>query len=81
MFDLPALTDVKLGVDGPEFVSALALTDGSVTGGGGDDGKINSSRVHVVWSASKLFGMSGFRVAASYPSTTQPHTPPSLSLP
>ncbi|KAF2686281.1 PLP-dependent transferase [Lentithecium fluviatile CBS 122367] len=41
------------------FVSALSLTEPLVPEGAV---KIDPSRVHVVWSASKLFGISGLRV-------------------
>jgi hypothetical protein len=53
----------------PKFVSALSLTEPLVPEGAV---KVNPSRVHVVWSASKLFGMSGFRVV-SYSLTSLPH--------
>jgi aspartate/methionine/tyrosine aminotransferase len=43
----------------PSFVSALSLTEPFVPEGAV---KVDPSRVHVVWSASKLFGMSGFKV-------------------
>ncbi|KAF1845286.1 PLP-dependent transferase [Cucurbitaria berberidis CBS 394.84] len=43
----------------PNFVSALSLTEPLVPEGAV---KVDPSRIHVVWSASKLFGMSGFRV-------------------
>lgn len=42
-----------------EFVSALSLTEPLVPEGAV---KVDPSRVHVIWSASKVFGMSGFRV-------------------
>ncbi|ORX90764.1 pyridoxal phosphate-dependent transferase [Clohesyomyces aquaticus] len=41
------------------FVSALSLTEPLVASGAV---KVDPSRVHVVWSASKLFGSSGLRV-------------------
>jgi aspartate/methionine/tyrosine aminotransferase len=41
------------------FVSTLSLTEPLVPEGAV---KIDPSRVHVVWSASKLFGLSGLRV-------------------
>jgi bifunctional pyridoxal-dependent enzyme with beta-cystathionase and maltose regulon repressor activities len=55
-----ALTDLH-GVSNkaPKFVSALSLTEPLVPEGAV---KVDPSRVHVVWSASKLFGISGFRV-------------------
>jgi aspartate/methionine/tyrosine aminotransferase len=43
----------------PEFVSALSLTEPLVRTGAV---KVDPSRVHVVWSVSKLFGLSGLRV-------------------
>ncbi|KAH7083187.1 pyridoxal phosphate-dependent transferase [Paraphoma chrysanthemicola] len=43
----------------PKFVSALSLSEPLVPEGAV---KVDPSRVHVVWSASKLFGMSGFRI-------------------
>ncbi|RAR16495.1 spindle pole body component alp14 [Stemphylium lycopersici] len=43
----------------PDFVSALSLTEPFVPEGAV---KVDPSRVHVIWSASKLFGMSGFKV-------------------
>lgn len=45
----------------PHFVSALSLTEPLVRSGAV---KVDPSRVHVIWSASKLFGMSGFRVVS-----------------
>jgi hypothetical protein len=41
------------------FVSALSLTEPFVPEGAV---KVDPSRVHVVWSASKLFGLSGMKV-------------------
>lgn len=65
--EIYALMDLDLN-DGGEgrgektkFVSALSLTEPLVPEGAV---KIDPSRVHVVWSASKLFGMSGFRVVS-----------------
>ncbi|EOA91804.1 uncharacterized protein SETTUDRAFT_178211 [Exserohilum turcica Et28A] len=43
----------------PGFMSALSLTEPLVPEGAV---KVDASRVHVVWSPSKLFGLSGFRV-------------------
>jgi aspartate/methionine/tyrosine aminotransferase len=43
------------------FVSTLALTEPLVPEGAV---KIDPSRVHVIWSASKLFGLSGLRVVS-----------------
>ncbi|KAF2728218.1 PLP-dependent transferase [Polyplosphaeria fusca] len=45
--------------DAPSFISALSLTEPLVPEGAV---KVDPSRVHVVWSASKLFGSHGFRV-------------------
>ncbi|KAG9187385.1 hypothetical protein G6011_05256 [Alternaria panax] len=43
----------------PQFVSALSLTEPFVPEGAV---KVDPSRVHVVWSSSKLFGTSGLKV-------------------
>lgn len=43
----------------PRFVSALSLTEPLVPEGAV---KVDPSRVHVIWSASKLFGLGGLRV-------------------
>lgn len=45
----------------PSFVSALSLTEPLVPEGAV---KIDPSRVHVVWSASKLFGAGGLRIVS-----------------
>jgi gliotoxin/aspirochlorine biosynthesis aminotransferase len=45
--------------DASPFASALSLTEPLVPEGAV---KVDPSRVHVVWSASKLFGSSGFRI-------------------
>ncbi|CAN9159617.1 unnamed protein product [Alternaria alternata] len=57
--EVSALISVS-GVDSkaPRFVSALSLTEPFVPEGAV---KVDPSRVHVVWSASKLFGMSGLK--------------------
>lgn len=60
--EIYALMDLKVDLRAPKFVSALSLTEALVPSGAI---KIDPSRVHVVWSASKLFGMSGFRVVSS----------------
>jgi aspartate/methionine/tyrosine aminotransferase len=60
VFALTKLNDIH--DDPPNFVSALALTEPLVPEGAV---KVDPSRVHVVWSASKLFGSSGFRVVSS----------------
>ncbi|CAO2655780.1 Nn.00g045830.m01.CDS01 [Neocucurbitaria sp. VM-36] len=57
VFALTGLTGVP--TNAPKFVSALSLTEPLVPEGAV---KVDPSRVHVVWSASKVFGMSGFRV-------------------
>lgn len=80
--EIYALTDLNVGVGvsrkekcGAKFVSALELTEPLVPSGAV---KVDPSRVHVVWSASKLFGMSGFRIVRIYPISFFP-SPPSLS--
>jgi aspartate/methionine/tyrosine aminotransferase len=45
-----------------DFVSALSLSEPLVPEGAV---KVDPSRVHVVWSASKLFGLSGLKVVSS----------------
>jgi len=61
--ELYALTDLKSASDdAPAFVSALSMTEPLVPEGAV---KVDPSRVHVVWSASKLFGSSGFRVVSA----------------
>lgn len=62
IYALSTLTDAP--DDSPSFVSALALTEPLVPEGAV---KIDPSRVHVVWSASKLFGSSGLRVVSQVP--------------
>ncbi|KAF2634811.1 PLP-dependent transferase [Massarina eburnea CBS 473.64] len=57
IFAISSLNGTPTG--SPPFVSALSLTEPLVPEGAV---KIDPSRVHVVWSASKLFGSSGFRV-------------------
>jgi hypothetical protein len=61
----------------PKFVSALSLTEPLVPEGAV---KIDPSRVHIVWAASKLFGCSGFRIA-SHPHPQRPSTNPPAGLP
>jgi aspartate/methionine/tyrosine aminotransferase len=66
--EIYALTDLNVAQEKAHpFVSALSLTEPLVPEGAV---KVDPSRVHVVWSASKLFGMSGFRIVC-----------PSASLP
>jgi aspartate/methionine/tyrosine aminotransferase len=63
--EIYALTDLNVTPSkAPPFVSALSLTEPLVRSGAV---KVDPSRVHVVWSASKLFGMSGFRIVGSIP--------------
>ncbi|KAF2278028.1 PLP-dependent transferase [Westerdykella ornata] len=57
VFALASLQDAP--DDAPAFASALSLTEPLAPEGAV---KIDPSRVHVVWSASKLFGSSGLRV-------------------
>jgi aspartate/methionine/tyrosine aminotransferase len=60
--EIYALTDLNVTPSkAPPFVS---LTEPLVRSGAV---KVDPSRVHVVWSASKLFGMSGFRIVGSIP--------------
>jgi hypothetical protein len=86
IYALTDLTDVPDKSAG--FVSALGLTEPLRSEGAV---KIEASRVHTVWSASKVFGMSGFRVvrlpspsrllaftdvaAGLHHIPTQPHSP------
>ena len=65
--EIYALTDLNDMPDkAPSFVSALSLAEPLVPEGAV---KVDPSRVHVVWSASKVFGMSGCRVVSSLPYT------------
>lgn len=58
--EMYALTNLSTApAKAPSFVSALSLTEPLPRSGAV---KVDPSRVHVIWSASKLFGMSGFRV-------------------
>ncbi|UPX15483.1 uncharacterized protein EKO05_0005929 [Ascochyta rabiei] len=57
--ELYALTDLGHIKKGEEFVSVLSLTEPLMPEGAI---KVDPTRVHVVWSASKLFGVSGLRV-------------------
>ena len=60
--EVSALLTVKVkGVESraPEFVSALSLTEPLAPEGAR---KLDPSRVHVVWSGSKLFGVGGLKV-------------------
>jgi aspartate/methionine/tyrosine aminotransferase len=60
--EIYALTNLNaVPAKASEFVSALSLVEPLVRTGAV---KVDASRVHVVWSASKLFGMSGFRVVS-----------------
>lgn len=58
--EILALTSLNNAPDSaPRFTSALSLTEPLVPEGAV---KVNPASVHVVWSASKLFGSSGLRV-------------------
>ncbi|KAL1606492.1 hypothetical protein SLS60_003896 [Paraconiothyrium brasiliense] len=58
--EIYALTELKERPQkSAKFVSALSLTEPLVPEGAV---KIDPSRVHVIWAASKLFGSSGFRI-------------------
>ncbi|KAF2448986.1 PLP-dependent transferase [Karstenula rhodostoma CBS 690.94] len=57
IYALTALNDTPR--NSSRFVSALSLTEPLVPEGAV---KIDPSRVHVIWAASKLFGSSGFRI-------------------
>jgi len=57
--EMYALANLNVDGKGNEFVSALSLNEPFMPQG---YVKVDPSRIHVVWSASKLFGMSGFRV-------------------
>lgn len=59
--ELYALTDLGGVKKGEEFVSVLSMTDPFLPQGAI---KVDPNRVHVVWSASKLFGVSGLRVVS-----------------
>lgn len=59
--ELYALTDLGHVKKGEEFVSVLSLTNPFMPEGAI---KVDPNRVHVVWSASKLFGVSGLRVVS-----------------
>ncbi|KAL5411671.1 hypothetical protein PMIN03_004711 [Paraphaeosphaeria minitans] len=57
IYALTTLNDTR--PNNAKFVSALSLTEPLVPEGAV---KIDPSRVHVIWAASKLFGSSGFRI-------------------
>lgn len=59
--ELYALTDLGHVKKSEEFVSVLSLTDPFLPEGAI---KVEPNRVHVIWSASKLFGLSGLRVVS-----------------
>jgi aspartate/methionine/tyrosine aminotransferase len=72
MDEVYALANVNSGDEkAPGFVSALSLTEPLVPAGAV---KVDPSRVHVVWSASKLFGLDGFRVVSPPPVPAPPIT-------
>ncbi len=55
-----ALSELKdVPAKAPKFVSALSLTEPLVPEGAV---KVDPSRVHVIWSPSKVFGMGGLRI-------------------
>ncbi|KAF2631864.1 PLP-dependent transferase, partial [Macroventuria anomochaeta] len=58
--ELYALTDFGRTNKGEEFVSVLSLTEPFMPEG---EIKVDQNRVHVIWSASRLLGVSGLRVA------------------
>lgn len=60
IYALTRLNDTPTG--SPGFVSALSLTEPLVPEGAV---KIDPSRVHVVWAASKVFGVGGLRIVSS----------------
>lgn len=57
--ELYALTDLGGLEKGEEVISVLSMTDPFLPQGAI---KVDPNRVHLVWSASKLFGVSGLRV-------------------
>lgn len=59
--ELYALTDLGHVKKGEEFVSVMSLTEPFMPEGAI---KVDPSRVHVIWSASKLFGVSGSKVVS-----------------
>jgi aspartate/methionine/tyrosine aminotransferase len=62
--EIYALTELQNPPDyAPTFSSVLSLTEPLMPEGAV---KVDPSRVHVVWSASKLFGSSGFRVVSPF---------------
>lgn len=64
--EMYALTNLTLSEESHQFVSTLSLSEPFSPQG---YVKVDPSRIHVVWSASKLFGMSGFKVVSQNPST------------
>lgn len=61
--EIYALTELKdTSPRSAKFVSALSLTEPLVPEGAV---KIDPSRVHVIWAASKLFGSSGLRIVST----------------
>ncbi|KAF2465686.1 PLP-dependent transferase [Lindgomyces ingoldianus] len=75
--ELYALASLKgTSNNGTPFVSALSLTEPLVPSGAV---KVDPSRVHVIWSPSKLFGSSGFRVGCVI-SQSNPQLRQALSL-
>lgn len=56
--------------DGETFVSALSLTEPLVPEGAV---KVDPSRVHLVWSASRLFGLGGLKIVSRSSCSSGPH--------
>ncbi|KAL6712143.1 hypothetical protein ACN47E_000020 [Coniothyrium glycines] len=67
--ELNARSEGRGKENGAAFVSALSLTEPLVASGAV---KVDASRVHVVWSASKLFGLSGLRVGCILTQSSPP---------
>lgn len=59
--ELYALTDLENTKMGEKFVSVLSLTEPFMPEGAI---KVDPNRIHVIWSTSKLFGVSGLRVVS-----------------
>ncbi|KAL5118874.1 hypothetical protein ACEQ8H_003197 [Pleosporales sp. CAS-2024a] len=68
--EIYALTDLACRpAKAPAFVSALSLTEPLVPEGAV---KVDASRVHVIWSASKLFGLNGLGIGCIISQQNQP---------
>jgi len=61
---------IKGGRNGAAFVSALSLTEPLVPEGAV---KVDPSRVHVVWSVSRLFGLGGLKIVSRSSCPWKPH--------